>query len=93
MVQDHIFQKCVFDLFLIHCWSQIGLFSRHFGFSNGSNCVSMGSKGVKNTCLGIPNGARLLLEKQLFDPAFDPFLVSKPPSFKAFHCLTETGEV
>ena len=37
-----------------------------------------------NTCLCAENGPGSLLEKYIFDPLFDPFLVPKRSIFKAF---------
>ena len=54
----------------------------------GLNSVKTGSKRAKNTCLSIPNGPGSLLEKRVFDPFFDPFLVPKWPfsrHFGSFH--------
>ena len=49
-----LLEKCVFDPFLTHFWTQNGPFSRHFGIFHGPKHVSTGSKWAKNTCLSIP---------------------------------------
>ena len=63
-----LLEKCVFDLFLTHFWSQNGPFSRHFGILHGPKHITTGSKWAKQSCLSIPNGPRSLLEKCAFDP-------------------------
>ena len=62
-----LLEKRVFDPFLTHFWSQNNPFSRHYGIVCGPKRVTMGAKWAKNTCLSIPNGPRLLLEKCVFD--------------------------
>ena len=69
-------EKCVFDPFLTHCWSQNGPFSRHFGIFHGSKRASRGSKWPKNTCLSIPSGLGTTLEKINF---FAPGTLVDPP--------------
>ena len=72
-------EKCVFDPFLTHFWSENGPYSRHFGIFHGPKPVATGSKWAKTTCLSIPNGPASLLEKCVFGP----FLT---------HCLSQKGE-
>ena len=64
IVHDHTWQ----NEFLTHFWSQNGAFSRLLGFFHGPKCFATGSKWAKNTCLSIPNGPALLLEKCIFGP-------------------------
>ena len=59
-------EKCVFDPFWTHCWSQNGPFSRHFGIFHGPKRATTGSKRPKNTCLSIPSGLGTTLEKMIF---------------------------
>ena len=61
-------EKRVFDLFLTHCWSQNGPFSRHFGIFHGPKRTTTGSKRPKNTCLSIPSGLGTTLNKIIFSP-------------------------
>ena len=61
-----LLEKCVFDPFFTHFWSQNGPFSRHFGIFHGSKRVTTGSKRAKNTCLSIPSGLGTTLEKIFF---------------------------
>ena len=58
-------EKCVFDLFLTHFWSQSGPFAMHFGIFQGAKRVTMGSKWAKNTCLSFPNGAGSFFSKHV----------------------------
>ena len=60
-------EKCFFDPFLTHFWSQNSPFSRHFGSFQEPKPVATGSKRPKNTCLSIINGPESFLEKRLFD--------------------------
>ena len=59
-------EKCVFNPFLTHLWSQHSPFSRHFGIFRGPNCVTTCSKRPKNTCLSIRSGLGTTLEKLIF---------------------------
>ena len=61
-----LLEKRIFDPFLTHLCPQNSPFSRHFGTSDGPKCVITGSKWAKNTCLSIPSGLGLTLEKDLF---------------------------
>ena len=71
-----LLEKCIFDPFLTHLWSQTGPFSRHFGIFHGPKRASTGSKRPKNTCLSIPSGPGTPLEKMIF---FDPGTLVDPP--------------
>ena len=71
-----LLEKCVFDPFLTHFWSQNGPFSRHFGIFHGPKRVTTGSKRAKNTCLSIPSGPGTTLEKIIF---FAPGTLVDPP--------------
>ena len=71
-----LLEKCVFDPFLTHFWSQNGPFSRHFGIFRGPKCATTGSKRPKNTCLSIPSGLGTTLEKIFF---FAPGTLVDPP--------------
>ena len=71
-----LLEKCVFDPFLTHFWSQNGPFSRHFGILHGPKRAPMGSKGPKNTCLSIPSGLGTTLKKFVF---FAPGTPVDPP--------------
>ena len=75
-----LLEKCIFDPFLTHFWSQNDPFSRQFGIFHGPMSLTTGSKLAKITCLSIPHGPGPLLERCIFDP----FLVPKRPIFKAF---------
>ena len=66
----------IFDPFLTHCWSQNGLFSRHFGIFHGPKRATTGSKRPKNTCLSIPSGPGTTLEKMI---VFAPGTLVDPP--------------
>ena len=46
--------------------------------------LNMGSKWAHSTCLCTPNSPKVSLEKHIFDPFFDRFLIPKQPIFKAF---------
>ena len=61
-----LLEKCIFDPFLTHCWSQNGPFSRHFGIFHGPKRGTTGSKRPKSTCLSIPSGLGPSLEKSFF---------------------------
>ena len=63
-------EKCVFNPFFPHFWSQNGPFSRHFGILHGPKRITTGSKWAKNTCLRFPNGLGTTLENRVFDPFF-----------------------
>ena len=63
-----LLEKCVFDLFLSHFWSQNGAFSMHFGIFHGPKRATTGSKRAKNTCLSIPSGLGTTLKKSFFSP-------------------------
>ena len=76
MFRDHFLEKCVFDPFLTHFWSQNGPFSRHFGIFHGPKRATTGSKQPKNTCLSIPSGLGTALEKIFF---FAPGTLVDPP--------------
>ena len=80
MVHFSLLKKCVFDPFLTHCWSQNGLFSRHFGIFHGPKHISPGSKWAKN----IPNGPGSLLEKCVFDAFSTHFLSHNGPFSRHF---------
>ena len=76
-----LLEKCGFDPFLTHFWSQNGLISRHFGIFHGPKRVTTGSKWAKTTCLSIINGLRSLLEKQK---------TKKPQNLRNVHRHPET---
>ena len=87
-------EKCVFDPFLTHCWSQNGPFSRHFGIFHGREHATTGSKRPKNTCLSIPSGLGRTLEKIIFfalgtlvDPPLAPTVrgLAGPPAAPIDH--------
>ena len=59
-------EKHIFDPFLTHFLSQNSLFSRHFGLLGGPKRATTSSKRAKNTCFGIPCGARSFLKKVIF---------------------------
>ena len=61
-----LLEKCGFDPFLTHFWTQNGPFSRHFGIFHGPKRATTGSKRPKNTCLSIPSGLGTTLEKTIF---------------------------
>ena len=61
-----LLEKCIFDPFLTHFWSQNRPFSRHFGIFCGPKRVPGGSKWAKNTCLSVPSGLGTTLEKMIF---------------------------
>ena len=67
-----LFEKCVFDPFLTHFWSQNGPLSRHFGIFHGPKRATTGSKLPKNTCLSIPSGLETTVEKLFFFRSGDP---------------------
>ena len=46
-----LLEKCIFDPFLTHFWSQNGPFLRHFGIFHGPKRATTGSKRPKNTCV------------------------------------------
>ena len=69
-------EKCVFDTFLTHLWSQKDPFSRHFGIFRGPKRATTGSKRAKTTCLSIPSGLGTTLEKIFF---FAPGTLVHPP--------------
>ena len=50
----------------------------------GPKLLNMGSKWDHSTCLCNPNSPKVCLEKHIFGPIFDSFLVPKQPIFKAF---------
>ena len=79
-----LLEKCVFDPFLTHFWSQNGPFSRHFGIFHGPKRVTTGAKWVKNTCLSIPNGPGSLLGKRVFDPYLTHFWSQVGPFSRHF---------
>ena len=79
-----LLEKCVFDPFLTHFWSQNGPFSRHFGIFHGPKHITTGSKWAKNICLSIPNGPGSLLEKCVFDPFSTHFLSHNGPFSRHF---------
>ena len=60
-----LLEKCVFDPFLTHFWSQNSPFSMHFGIFHGPKRITTGSKWAKNTCLSIPSGLGTTLEKRI----------------------------
>ena len=82
-----LLEKCVFDSFLTHFWSQNGPFSRHFGILAGPKCGTTGSKWARNTCLSIPHGPGSLLEKHLFEPFFTHFWSQISPFSRHFGIL------
>ena len=71
-----LLEKCIFDPFLIHFWSQSGPFTRQFGILHGPKRVTTASKWAKNTCLSIPSGLGTSLEKIVF---FAPGTPMDPP--------------
>ena len=71
-----LFEKCVFDPFLAHLWSQNGPFSRLFGIFHGPKRVTTGSKRDKNSCWSIPSGLGTTLEEMIF---FAPRTLVDPP--------------
>ena len=71
-----LLEKCGFDPFLTHFWSQKGPFSRHFGIFHGLKRATTRSKRPKNTCLSIPSGLGTTLEKTIF---FAPVTLVDPP--------------
>ena len=71
-----LLEKCVFDPFLTHFWSQNGPFSRRFGIFHGPKRITTGSKRAQNTCLSIPSGLGTTLEKMIF---FAPGTLVDPP--------------
>ena len=73
---ESLLEKCVFDPFLTHFWSQNDPFSRHFGIFRGPKRATTGSKRPKNTFLSIPSGLRKTLEKIIF---FAPGTLVYPP--------------
>ena len=79
-----LLEKCVFDQFLTHFWFYNGPFSRHFGILHGPKRVTTGSKWAINTCLSIPNGPGLLLEKCVFDPFLTHFWSQTCPFSRHF---------
>ena len=79
-----LLEKCVFDPFLTHFWSQNGPFSRHFGIFHGPKHITTGSKWAKNICLSIPNGPGSLLEKCVSDPFSTHFLSHNGPFSRHF---------
>ena len=79
-----LLRKAFFDPFLTYFWSQNGPFSRHFGIFRGPKRATTGSKRAKNTCLGIPNGPRSLLNKGFFDPFLSHFWSQNGPFSRHF---------
>ena len=79
-----LLEKCVFDPFLTHFWSQNGPFSRHFGIFHGPKHITTSSKWAKNICLSIPNGPGSLLEKCVFDPFSTHFWSQNGPFSRHF---------
>ena len=71
-----LLEKCIFDPFLTHFWSQNDPFSRQFGIFHGPMSLTTGSKLAKNTCLSIPSGLGTSLEKIFF---FAPGTLVDPP--------------
>ena len=61
-------EKCVFDPFLTHFWSQNSASSRHFGFFGGPKWATPSSKQSKNTCFSITHGLGSFLRKVIFLP-------------------------
>ena len=82
--QGSLHEKHVFDPLFTQFWSHNGLFSKHFGIFRGPKRVTTGSKWAKNTCLSIPNGARSLLEKSVFDPFCTHFWSQNGPISRHF---------
>ena len=80
-----LLEKCVFDPFLTHFWSQNGPFPRHFGIFHGPKRTTTGSKRPKNTCLSIPSGPGTTLKKKIFAPGtlVDPPLA---PAVRGLGC-------
>ena len=81
-----LLEKCVFDPFWTHCWSQKGPFSRHFGIFRGPKHATTGSKRPKNTCLSIPSSLATTLEKMIFfapGTLVDPLLA---PTVRGLGC-------
>ena len=79
-----LLEKCVFDPFLTHFWSQNGPFSRHIRIFHWPKPVPMGSKWAKDTWLSIPNGQRSHLEKRVFDPLLTHFWSQNDPFSRHF---------
>ena len=65
-------EKCIFDPFSTHFWSQNSPFSRHFGIFGGPKRATTSSKWSKNTCLSIAHGRGSFLRKVIFLPLLDP---------------------
>ena len=89
-----LLEKCIFDPFLTHCWSQNGPFPRHFGILHGPKHATTGSKRPKNTCLSILSGLGTTLEKIIFfalgtlvDPPLAPTVrgLAGPPAAPSDH--------
>ena len=75
-------KKHILDPFLTNLWSQNDPFSKHFVTLEWPKWLAMGSKWTHFTCLGTPNGVGSFLEKHIFHPFFNPFLVAKQPLFQ-----------
>ena len=65
-------EKCVFDPFLTHFWSQNSPFSRHFGIFGGPKWATTSSKQSKNTSFSVAHGVGSFLRKVSFLPLLDP---------------------
>ena len=74
-------EKCIFEPFFFHFWSQNGPFSRHFGIFR---VVTTGSKRAKTSCLSTPNGLGSLLEKCIFEPFLTHFWSQNGPFLRLF---------
>ena len=70
-LRSHL-EKRLYDPFWTDFRSQNGPFSRLFGIFCGPKRVTTSSKRPKNTCLSIPGGLRITLEKKNFFRPGDP---------------------
>ena len=66
---------------LTHFWSPNNPFSWHFVSFDWPKCLAMRTKRARFICLCTANGLGSYLEKHIFEPFFDPFLVAKQPIF------------
>ena len=79
-------EKCVFDPFLTHFWSQNSPFSRHFGIFGGPKWATTSSKRSKNTCFSVAHGLGSFLRKVIFLPLLDPVDPFEHPPVWAWAC-------
>ena len=79
-------EKCVFDPFLTHFWSQNSASSRHFGIFGGPKWATPSSKQSKNTCFSITHGLGSFLRKVIFLPLLDPIDPFRHPPVWASAC-------